>query len=154
MNGPYNKLFYVLTFQSGCIVQTSFLLLLCRKLLLQTPSISHKKKKRKYKFLLFPMREFPDESRRAVQMRLYLRHGLPRQGCNYKIHNPYELVLRASSGQLASQLGCKLAIEQAVRATLLNSKKTREDALYRGITTETRRWRWVGATVNGAAVGG
>ena len=76
------------------------------------------------------------------------------QGCNYKIHNPYELVLRASSGQLASQLGCKLAIEQAVRATLLNSKKTREDALYRGITTETRRWRWVGATVNGAAVGG
>ena len=114
----------------------------------------HIRKKRKYKFLLFPMREFPDESRRAVQMRLYLRHGLPRQGCNYKIHNPYELVLRASSGQLASQLGCKLAIEQAVRATLLNSKKTREDALYRGITTETRRWRWVGATVNGAAVGG
>ena len=43
--------------------QVFCLLLLCRKLL-QTPSISHKKKK--YKFLLFPMREFPDESRRAV----------------------------------------------------------------------------------------
>ena len=77
-------------------------------------------------FLLFPMREFPDESCRPLQMRLYLRHSsCAVQGCNYKIHNLTE----PRSPQSSSR----------VRATLLNSKKTREDALYRSQQAHNNR---------------
>lgn len=83
----------------------------------------------KFTKLLFPLREFPVESCWPLKMRLYLRHGLRSRGsgCNYKIHNDEEESRR-------------------VRATLLNSKKLEEDALYRGITTTPSangKWRRV-----------